>query len=68
MTETTTTGLGPLAAALAKASTAFPAVTRSKTVTVRMKDGGIRSFEQASRPGWTPGMVVKARRGALHRP
>jgi hypothetical protein len=47
VTETTTTGLGPLAAALAKASTAFPAVTRSKTVTVRMKDGGTYSFKYA---------------------
>jgi hypothetical protein len=39
--------LGPLAAALAKAQTQFPAITRDKHVTVRTKDGGSYSFDYA---------------------
>lgn len=39
--------LGPLAAALAKAQTAFPAVTRDKTVTVQTKSGGSYTFSYA---------------------
>jgi hypothetical protein len=38
---------GPLTAALAKAQTAFPTVTRSKTVTVTTKTGGSYKFSYA---------------------
>lgn len=39
--------LGPLAAALAKAQSAFPTVTRSKTVKVKTKTGGEYTFAYA---------------------
>jgi hypothetical protein len=42
-----TTDLGALAAALAKAQTDFPTVTRDKTVTVQTKTGGSYSFKYA---------------------
>lgn len=45
--EITTASLGPLAAALAKAQTAFPTVTRSKTVRVQTKTGGAYTFSYA---------------------
>ena len=40
-------GIGPLAAALAKAQAAFPPVTRSKTVTVTTKTGASYKFSYA---------------------
>ena len=42
-----TASLGPLAAALAKAQVAFPAVMRSKTVRVKTKTGGEYTFAYA---------------------
>lgn len=35
--------------------------------TVRMRDGTMRSFEQAARPAWQPGTVVRAEGHALRR-
>lgn len=46
-TETIEVGIGPLAAALAKAQTDFPTVTRDKKVTVTTKSGGSYSFTYA---------------------
>jgi hypothetical protein len=45
--DTIQPNLGPLAAALAKASTEFTTVTRDKTVTVQTKTGGSYSFKYA---------------------
>jgi hypothetical protein len=41
------TDLGPIAAALAKAQSQFPTITRDKTVTVTTKAGGSYSFKYA---------------------
>jgi hypothetical protein len=41
------TGYGPLAAALAKAQAAFPAISRDKEVTVQTKAGGSYKFKYA---------------------
>ncbi len=35
--------------------------------TVRMRNGSIRTFEQATQPGWTRGTVVKATGRNLHK-
>jgi hypothetical protein len=34
--------------------------------TVRMRDGSVRRFEQAARPDWSHGSVVKAVGKSLH--
>ena len=46
-TRMTTTGLGPLAAALAKAQAQFPSISRDREVTVQTKTGGKYTFRYA---------------------